>query len=134
MFARIHFSANYSDTVRKAFTWEELPACMQQAKLTGELIGKNMILTPNDKEFKKHELHLSCKDVSDFSVFRVKVPNSDSEKTELRFIARTTEPDAGALAESYLRHIGRAGAQLRIEHEQQGSLLEATAAATAADK
>jgi hypothetical protein len=85
-FVRIHFTADYSKPVREHMGWDELPPKTDSAKLAGELTGKNLTLTPNGRELRRHEISLDTAECSDFQVFRVKGEDGESSRVELRFI------------------------------------------------
>ncbi|HOK47391.1 MAG TPA: hypothetical protein PLK67_15725 [Bryobacteraceae bacterium] len=90
-FRRIHFTADFSEPVRQHMGWEELPEGLTSGKLAGELSGTHLILTPNGRELKQHELQISCSQVNDFQVFRVKNDDGKTTHTELRFIVRSNQ-------------------------------------------
>lgn len=119
MFTRVHFTADFSEPVREAMEWGEPPSSIQSAKLDGNVTATHLILTPNGRELKQHELQLDVTEVADFQYFRVKDGESNSTHAELRFIVRTPVDGAGALIEQYIRHIGKGPAQLRINYEEQ---------------
>lgn len=121
-FVRLHFTADWTDVVREHMEWEDLPDSVTNAKLTGKLTGRNLILTPNGKELQQHELQITVSDVSDFQLFRVKSDDGETKHAELRFIVRSQEPGAMALIESYIEAIGRGDAALKIAHEKQEEL------------
>lgn len=122
LFRRIHFTADLSDTVCEAMEWGEPSEGLTQGKLLGELTATHLILTPNSKQLRQHELQLDVNEVSDFQFFRVKGDDGESTRTELRFIARSVSKGAGALLENYMELIGKGMGQLRIAYEKQEKL------------
>ncbi len=121
-FRRIHFTADFSDPVRQHMGWDDLPDGLTSGKLSGELNGTHLVLTPNGKDLKRHELQISCSQVNDFQVFRVKNDDGETTRTELRFIVRSNQPGAMALIEAYKEAIGRGVGVLKIAHEKQEDL------------
>ncbi len=122
LFRRIHFTADLSDTVCEAMEWGEPSEGLTQGKLLGELTATHLILTPNSKQLRQHELQLDVKDVSDFQFFRVKEEDGETTRTELRFVARSLQKGAGALLENYMELIGKGQGQLRVAYEKQEKL------------
>ncbi len=121
-FIRLHLTADWTDTVRDHMGWQDVPDTVSKATLSGVLNGQNLILTPNGKELKRHELQIGITEVDDFTLVRVKDDEGEPKGTELRFRARTTQPGAAALIEGYIERIGRGVGLLKIEHEKQGNL------------
>ncbi len=124
-FARIHFTAEMSKPVLEAMEWEPIPDCVESTKLTGELTARNLVLTPNQKELRQHEIQMECSEISDFQLFRVQGEDGESTRTELRFIARVVEPGAIARIENYMRLVGtsvKSGGALKITYTDQQSL------------
>ncbi len=121
-FVRIHLTADYSEPVQEAMGWEAVPESIQSAKLTGRLAATHLILTPNGRELKQHELQISCNDVCDFQLFRVKNEDGETTSTELRFQAKTSQAGAAALIENYVARIGKGAGQLRVSYTKQEEL------------
>lgn len=122
VFARLHLTADMSDPVREAMDWQEIPDCVDQTKLTGSLTGRNMILTPNDKSLRQHEIQMEVSELSDFQLFRTRDGEGDLEREELRFIARVVEQYAIDKVERYLRIVGQAPGALKVAYEKQEEL------------
>jgi hypothetical protein len=124
-FTRIYMTADFSDVVREAMGWGPPAEGFSQGKLDGELNATNMVLTPNQKPLRQHELQLAVVKVDDFQFFRVK--NSDDETTseEVRFVLHSAVDGAAGLLENYMRRIGTSDdsvGQLRIAYEVQDEL------------
>jgi len=121
-FTRMNLSAEFSDTVRENMDWDDPGDCIKPgspAKLTGELLGHNFILTPGDKRLKDKELQLGIKDVTDFQVITLKDDEGEPSGRQLRFQVRTEEDGAAALCEQYVRSVGRHEGQLKISYIPQ---------------
>lgn len=122
IFCRLHLQADLSQPVSESMGWESIPDCCSTAKLTGKLTGRNLVLTPADKELRFHEIQMECTDVSDFQA----VPEKDDEGNvtghRLNFIARSVEVGAIAKVEQYRRVVGSAMAALAITYEEQSKL------------
>lgn len=121
-FVRLHLTAAYSEPVQQAMDWEPVPESITSAKLSGRLAATHLILTPNGRELKQHELQISCNDVCDFQLFRVKNEDGETTSTELRFQAKTSQEGAAALIENYIRRIGKGEGQLRVSYTKQEEL------------
>jgi hypothetical protein len=124
-FARIHFTSEMSRPVLEAMEWEPIPDCFESTKLTGELTARSLILTPNQKELRQHEIQMECSDISDFQLFRIQGEDGESTRTELRFIARVREPGAIARIENYMRLVGtstKSAGALKITYTDQQNL------------
>jgi hypothetical protein len=124
-FARIHFTSEMSKPVLEAMEWEPIPDCFESTKLTGELTARSLILTPNQKELRQHEIQMECSDISDFQLFRIQGEDGESTRTELRFIARVSEPGAIARIENYMRLVGtstKSAGALKITYTDQQNL------------
>ena len=137
IFCRLHLQTDLSQPVSDSMKWKEIPDCCSTAKLTGKLTGRNLVLTPTDKELRNHEIQMECTDVSDFAA----VPEKDDEGNvtghRLNFIARSVEVGAIAKVEQYRRVVGSAMAALAITYEEQSKLDfagEATSSNDASDE
>ena len=125
VFARIHFGSDISDPIIEAMDWEPVPDCMESAKLTGTLTARNLVLTPNQKELRQHEIEMECTEVSDFQLFRIQGDDGESTRTELRFTARVMEPGAIGRIENYVRLVGmspKSAGALKVTFEHQEKL------------
>jgi hypothetical protein len=71
-YTRLEFSSDYSDRVQEAMKWQPLPAGFDAAKLAGELSLSELVLTPNGGQLKQHTLELSAKEMSGFTLAKVK--------------------------------------------------------------
>ncbi len=120
-FTKLNITAAFSEPVREAMEWGEPPAGLASGKLDGEMVASHFILTPDGKELKQHEMQMDARQIGDFNFARVKV-GEDSHENELRFQIVTTVDGAAGQAEQYLRAIGKSGAQLRVNYEQQEAL------------
>ena len=135
VFSRIYMTAAFSDPVREEMGWGAPPEGFTSAKLEGRLNATHIILTPNSKELRQHELQIDVNEISDFQFARVKNEGSESTSTEVRFVVRTAVDGAAALIEQYLRKIGKSEGQLRVNYEKQEELpgMEAKAGAREED-
>ena len=125
IFARIHFTSDLSTPVIEAMDWQPIPDCVEATKLTGNLTARNLVLTPNQKELRQHEIQMECSEVSDFQLFRIQGEDGDSKRTELRFLARIIEPGAIARVENYMRLVGtskKSDGALKITYDDQQKL------------
>jgi len=121
VFCRLHFSSDLSNIIDQAMDWEPIPKCQSMAKLTGKLVGKNIVLKPNEKEMAAQAIETDCTSVEDFMVVRTK-DERKAQKTELRFIVTVRAAGAIALIENYLRIVGQEPGQLKIGYAEQTKL------------
>lgn len=121
-FFRIHLTAEWTAPVREAMAWEEVPDWVDRAKLVGLIAARHLILTPNGRELKQHELQIDISEVSDFQLVRMYDEEGQPKRSELRFVARGTQRDAMALIEAYRHAVGRSPGQLKVTHEVQDKL------------
>jgi len=119
VFTRIHMSAEFSDTVRDKMEWEDPGDSITSAKLTGELLAQNFILTPGDKALKQHELQIAITDASDFQVVQLRDDEGEPAGRQLRFIVRSPGDGVEAQVGQYIRRVGRHEGQLKISYEPQ---------------
>jgi len=125
-YVKLNLTAEYSDVVRAAMEWEPLPDSFEGGDLTGQLGPGSLLLTPNGRDMKKHEMELEFNRVDSFSAVRVKDRKTDAETVELRFCVVTQAPHAAAIVEGYLAKIGKGEGQLRFNYEVQQELPAAT--------
>jgi hypothetical protein len=119
VFTRIHMSSEFSDVVRENMEWQDPGDSVTSAKLTGELLAQNFILTPNDKKLENQELQIAISDVSDFNVVALKDDEGEVSGRQLRFIVRSPGDGVEALVGQYIRRVGRHEGQLKISYEPQ---------------
>jgi hypothetical protein len=119
-FARAHMTAEFTDRVAEAMQWGAPPAGCTAGKLEGSLNATHMVLTPNARELKQHELQLDCNQVGDFEFFRV--TENESARTELRFKISTPVEGAEGILGAYARRIGQSASQLRVGYAKQEEL------------
>ena len=121
-YTKINFTASFSEPVREAMEWGEPPAGFASAKLDGDFNATHLILTPNGKELKQHELQINAKEIGNFELVRVANDGGDSTSNELRFQVVTADPEAAAKLSEYIAVIGRGEGQLRVNYEAQSEL------------
>ena len=120
-YTKINFTASFSEPIREAMEWGEPPAGFASADLDGQMAATHLILTPNGRELKQHELQLDAKEISAFKLVRVEDEN-ETTHNELRFQVATTSADAAALLSQYLSTIGKGEGQLRVNYDAQSEM------------
>jgi translation elongation factor EF-1beta len=118
-YVKINFTSDFSEPIREAMEWGEPGAGFTASDLEGELSLTHLVLTPNGRELKPHEMQISAKEATGFSVVRVKGDDGESTHNELRFQVLTADPDAAAKLREYIANIGKGVAQLRVNCEVQ---------------
>ena len=118
VFCRLHMSAAFTDVVREAMGWEDLDESVKSAKLNGELLAQNFILTPGDPLISQ-EIQIAISDAGDFQVVALKDDEGEIVGRQLRFVVRSPGDGVEALVGQYIRRVGRHEGQLKISYEPQ---------------
>jgi hypothetical protein len=122
VYARLHLQSDLSGPVQEAMGWGEIPEGVSSAKLTGKLSGHHLVLTPNDKALRQHEIQMACGDISDFALVPEKNEDGEVDGFRLNLIARTNEVGAIAKVEAYQRVCGGCDAALKVSYQSQAQL------------
>lgn len=128
---RINFTASLTKEVRDKMDWQELEKpksfkgrlieeAADSLDLDGELNGKTMTLTPNDRELAKASFSIEIGQVHSFQLVTVKDENS--KRRELRFQVLTVVKGALKELEAYTDRVGQAKGALKISYVQQSEL------------
>lgn len=118
-YTKINFTAAFSKPVQEAMEWGEPPAGFASAKLDGNFVATNLILTPNG-ELRQHEIQFEAKEIGGFELHRV--TEDETTSNELRFQVVTSAGNAAAKLQKYIATIGKGEAQLRVNYEAQSEL------------
>jgi len=121
-YTRAYVSSDFTDTVQNKMDWGGVDESVTSAKLKGKLLAINLILTPADKELKKHALDLDIKTVSNFEVVGMKGKDGETMRRELRFTVDSAAADAGAFLENYVNKLGREPGFMKVSYTKQESL------------
>lgn len=121
MWVNIHMSSDFSEPLREAMGWEDLPESYHGGDLDGELVGVEMFLNPNGKELKQHALKLAIRSVTDFKVVELKQKDKEPER-QVQFKISTNSAKAHVYLGNYLKAIGRGAGQLKISYSDQPQL------------
>jgi hypothetical protein len=124
MWVNIHMSADFTDTLREAMDWEDLPESYKDADLSGDLAGVEMYLKPNGKELDQYALKLYIKTVDRFKVVSLKQSEDDPDERELRFTITTNAKKAHVYLGSWVQYIGTGKGVLKVSYSAQGELEE----------
>jgi len=124
IWVNVHMTADFSDPVREAMDWGEMPESVSEAKLVGSLAGVEMMLKPSVRELDKYALKLAIREVKDFKVVMLAQGDDKPDVTELRFTVTTSSEKANNYLGSYLKAIGKGKGQLTISYSEQGSLTD----------
>lgn len=103
------FSASFTDKVKQAMGWQDIPECMTGGKLEGDLHATEAVLSPNEKELRKHQVSLDVARVLNFETVRLELERSKGKghRTELRFKVQFTDPNGARKLEQYLISCGK---------------------------
>jgi len=121
VYTKINFTASFSDPVRDAMEWGAPPPGFASAKLDGELVAKNLVLTPNGN-LKNHEFELDAKEIGNFEVVRIANESGDGTTLELRFQVVSGDSAAPRKLQTYLSNVGKGEAVLKVGYEAQSEL------------
>jgi hypothetical protein len=131
---KIHFSAGWAAKVREVMEWGDVPAGWEGGKLSGELIGQNIVLIPNDKKLASYELQAGIGNVGGFALVVTEHDDEGKPKArEVRFHAVSQQEGVSADIENYIRKIGEAPATLKISYTEQMTLGEGKGVETGGD-
>jgi hypothetical protein len=128
---RINVTASLTKEVRDKMDWQELEKprgfkgrlieeAASSVDLEGELHGKTMTLTPNDKEIVRRAFSIEIGQVHDFKLATVQEENS--KRRELRFQIITVAKGALGKLEDYADAVGQAKGSLKISYVEQSAL------------
>jgi hypothetical protein len=120
---KLHFSAALTARVAQAMSWGELPEGATGAKMEGELVGGNFVLTPKEAGITM-QMDCSFSTIGHFEIIRMETENSRGKghRNELRFIVRFGGMDVAAKAEAWLVKAGEAKSELRVNYSKQETL------------
>lgn len=120
--ARLHVSADYSAPICKEMEWPPtLDPTMTSAKLEGERVLNNFVLTPNGgEEMRKFEVDITARDMTGFSVKRV--TDGDSNRTELQFQIRCGDAKGILQLINYISKVGENPGALKVDCVKQTEL------------
>lgn len=119
---RINITADWSDTVREAMGWGEVPEGFGSADLSGRLAASHLILTPASKELRRNEMQINAEEVHEFEVRPLKDSKGEPTGRELRFMVTSAAPDTAAKVEAYCAVVGRGLAALKVSYVKQDEL------------
>ena len=119
-YVRAHFTSELTEPVAEAMGWDDIPECIDGAKLSGFIGAKKLNFEPNDKELREWRIELECSELTDFAVFRIEKKKTGAVRTELRFVARSNQEGAEGLLATWMRTIGAAGAVLKVAYDSAG--------------
>jgi hypothetical protein len=130
VYHRIHASADWTQEAREFCGFEhgeDIPESVSTGKIDFDTTASHMVLTPNQKELRQHELQLAVTGLEGFGLFRS--GKDDKHKEELRFIMTTSERGAAGALENFIQPCGLADCALKVTFAQQQRLQEQPAAA-----
>lgn len=130
---RINVTADWTDKVREAMEWTEVPKGYAKSSLIGSLAGSNMILTPSKKELRGHEFDIEIDEVSNFVVLPVLDKEGEVRARELRFTIKSSSKGCAAKVEAYCQKMGREAAQLKVSYVVQEVFADAETQAAVVD-
>ena len=105
----IKFTAAFTDQVARAMSWADVPECLTGATLDGDLHAQTLILSPNEKELRKHECEIEVSRVFRFQTVRMELEGKRGKghRTELHFTALFSDPNGARKLEQYIISCGK---------------------------
>ncbi len=119
-YVRIHVTSEFTQPVMEAMGWEDPGRSLGEGKLLGELAGTHMVMTPNEKKLRQHEISLDVNRVNAFKL--VSVTKDEVTKRELRFVITSPIDGAVALVEQYVRHVSTFEGALKVSYSKQETM------------
>lgn len=130
-FVRMHFSSDFTDKIREALDWEDLPDSYKNGTpKDSNLNGVKLHLKPNGRELDQYAFTMPIRQVRDFAVVTIK--EGDDEVRQLNFTVETSVKRAYSTIGKFIEAVGMAKCQAKIEYAteeenadgtQQGDLL-----------
>lgn len=125
VFVRIHVSADFTELVRTAMEWQELPDSFTEGKLSGEIAAHQISMKGSKGLGLSFEM--AVKSIADFKVVTIKEENSSHR--ELRFVIVTDEHGAYTTVGNFVETAGKATCQLTVHYSEQAQITEEEQAA-----
>ena len=119
-FVRIHMTAEVTQPVLEAMNWTDPGPSASETKMSGQLVGTHIILTPNDKKLRGHELSLDVNGITSFKLVRTE--EDDKVKRELRFVVRSPVLGGVSLVENYVNQVGDCEGAMKVTYSKQEDL------------
>ena len=119
VFVRVHVGADFTDVVRSAMEWQELPDAFTEGKLSGEMVAQKISM--KGEKGLGIAFEMAAKSLSSFSVVTVKEENSSHR--ELRFVIVTDEAGAFSTMGNFIVAAGKAKCQLTVHYSEQATLV-----------
>jgi hypothetical protein len=124
-FVRMHCVADFTDTVRDAMGWKDLPKSYSGGKPDNStLTGVEMTMRPNGNELKKYGFSIPISQAKDFEVVTVK--EKDEEVRQLKFTIETTAKKAYRTVGDYIEAIGQGRGQLKLSYATEAENADGT--------
>jgi hypothetical protein len=126
--SRLHMTADFSDTVCGEMGWghELKDQIKDSAGLEGLIGAGQMVLTPNSRDLKTHEMQFAFHEVRDFKLHIVTGEDGETSGAEVRFVLVSAAPQAAELTAAWFANIGTGEpvANLRLRYAEQAKITE----------
>jgi hypothetical protein len=122
VFSRIHMTADLSEPLMEAMGWAKVPDSISTGKLSGAMAATHMILTPNDKEFAKHEMQFNVSEIKDFTFTCEKNDEGRVTGRSVRFVVVSADNGLPVLVENWLRQVGGVSAAAKVGYAVQENI------------
>ena len=125
VYVNAHLSADWTDVVREAMGWEDLPETYGGADIpSASLMGVEMMLKPSARELKAFAIKMPIREVKDFQLVTLKQPGEMPDERELRFTVTSQAKQANTWLGNWLRSVGKHKGQLTVSYTEQATLEE----------
>jgi hypothetical protein len=114
-FLRIHLTSDFTDVIREALGWDDLPDSYRAGEPTdSSLTGVKLTVRPNGVELKKYAFTMPIRLIRDFAVVTVK--DGEDEVRQLNFTVETSAKGAYKTIGAFIDAIGHGRCQAKVEY------------------
>jgi hypothetical protein len=126
--SRLHMTADFSDTVCGEMGWshELKDQIKDSAGLEGLIGAGHMVLTPNSRDLKTHEMQFAFQECRDFKLHVTTDEEGEANGAEIRFTVVSGAPQAAELTAAWFTNMGSGEpvANLRLRYAEQAKITE----------
>jgi hypothetical protein len=124
--SRLHMTADFSDTVCGEMGWnhELRNDIKDSAGLEGLIGAGQMVLTPNSRDLKPHEMQFAFQECRDFKLHVTTDEDGEANGAEVRFVLTSGAPQAAELTAAWFATMGTGEpvANLRLRYAEQTTI------------
>lgn len=114
-FLRMHLVSDFTDVIREALEWEDLPDSYKDASPKDAVLnGVKLHVKPNGRELNQYAFSMPIRQVKDFRVNTIK--EGEEEIRQLSFTVETNVKKAYSTVGKFIEAVGLAKCQVKIEY------------------